>query len=77
MILDYDSGSSIKTDDEMKEFFSAYGLKNPMDIQNYSRERRNDILSEAKDFGGSIRQRVRLTGLSFGIIRNAELHTGT
>ena len=71
MILDYDSGSSIKTDDELKKFFSSYGLNNPIDIQNYSRERRNDILFEAKEFGGSIRQLARLTGLSFGIIRNA------
>jgi REP element-mobilizing transposase RayT len=72
MVLDYDNGSSIKTDDEMKEFFvSSYGLKNPMDLQLYSRDRRNDILRSAKEFGATIRQLVRLTGLSFGIIRNA------
>jgi transposase-like protein len=40
-------------------------------LQNYSRERRNDILRAAKEFGGSIRQLVRLTGISFGIIRKA------
>ena len=71
MVLDYDNGSSIKTDDEMKEFFtSSYGLKNPMDLQLYSRDRRNDILRSAKEFGATIRQLVRLTGLSFGVIRN-------
>ena len=72
MILDYDSGSIVKTDEEMREFFlTSFGLKHPMDLQLYSRERRNDILRAAKEYGGSIRQLVRLTGISFGIIRKA------
>lgn len=72
MILDFDSGNSIKTDEEMKEFFSSlYGLEHPLNLQLYSRDRQNDILRAAKEFGGSIRQLVRLTGISFTIIRNA------
>lgn len=72
MILDFNSGSSIKTDEEMLHFFaSAYGLEKPMDLQLYSKERRDDILRDAKAFGGSIRQLVRLTGISFTFIRNA------
>lgn len=72
MILDFDSGSSVKTDEEMKHFFAnIYGLEKPMDLQLYAKERRNDILRDAKEFGGSIRQLVRLTGISFTIIRNA------
>ena len=71
-ILDFDSGSAIKTDEELTDFLiGSYGLKRPSDLQNYSRERRNDILRAAKEYGGSIRQLVRLTGISFGIIRNA------
>ena len=70
-ILDFDSGSAMKTDDELKAFLSSFGLKCPMDLQLYSRERQKDILREAKEFGGSIRQLARLTGISFGIIRNA------
>ena len=71
-ILDFDSGSAIKTDEELTDFLiGSYGLKRPSDLQNYSRERRNDILRAAKEYGGSIRQLVRLTGISFGIIRKA------
>lgn len=72
MLLDFDSGSSVKTDEEMKHFFAnTYGLEKPKDLQLYAQERRNDILRDAKDFGGSIRQLVRMTGISFTIIRNA------
>ena len=72
MILEFDSGCAIKTDDEMKEFLiSSFGLRTPMDLQLYTRERRNDILRAAKEYGGSIRQLVRLTGISVTIIRNA------
>lgn len=71
-ILDYDSGSNIKTDDELKAFLtSTYGLRTPADIQLYSRERQNEILRSVKKFGGSIRQIVRLTGISFTIVRTA------
>ena len=71
-ILDFDSGCSVKTDEELKTFLvSSYGLEHPMDLQLYSRERQNDILHDAKQFGASIRQLVRLTGISFGIIRKA------
>ena len=71
-ILDFDSGGAIKTDEEITDFLvGSYGLRHPADLQNYSRERRNDILRAAKEFGGSIRQLVRLTGISFGIIRKA------
>lgn len=49
--------------------FLLSGLRQPTDIQLYNRERRNDIIREAKLFGASIRQLVRLTGISFSIIR--------
>lgn len=72
MILDFDSGSAVKTDEEMHKFFSnTFGLKYPVDLQLYSRERQKDILRAAKEYGGSIRQLARLTGISFGVIRNA------
>ena len=72
MILDFDSGSTVKTDEEMQVFFSnSFGLTHPVDLQLYSRERQKDILRAAKEYGGSIRQLARLTGISFGVIRNA------
>jgi hypothetical protein len=71
-ILDYNSGSSVRTDEEMIDFFADnYGLNRPADLQLYSRDRQKDILRDAKEYGGSIRQLVRLTGISFTIIRNA------
>lgn len=72
MILDFDDGKAVRTDEEVKYFLlDSYGLKQPTDLQQYSRERRNDILSETKQFGASIRQIVRLTGIGFSIVRDA------
>ena len=71
-ILDFDTSCSVKTDEEIKEFFvGTFGLMHPTDIQSYDRERQKDILRAVKDFGGSIRQIVRLTGISFTIVRTA------
>ena len=41
-ILDFDSGSALKTDEEVTEFFfTSYGLEHPMDLHIYSRKRKN------------------------------------
>ena len=72
VILDYDSGDISRSDEDVKEFFSvSFGIRQPSDIQLYSRDRRDDIIREAKLYGASIRQLVRLTGISFSIIRSA------
>jgi len=71
MILDFDSGRSNLSDDEVKEYLISFGLKQPTDIQLYNRERRDDILRDAKLYGASIRQLVRLTGISFYIVKEA------
>ena len=64
-ILDFDYGNSSKTDEEVTGFISSrFGLE-PI------RDKQDDILSQAKAFGASYRQLVRLTGLSYGIIRKA------
>jgi hypothetical protein len=70
-ILDFDYGNSSKTDEEVTGFISSrFGLE-PMNVQLLSRDKQDDILSQAKAFGASYRQLVRLTGLSYGIIRKA------
>ena len=70
--LDFDNESRKKTDDEVKAFLlESFGLRAPIDLQNYSRERQKDILREAKEFGGSLRQLERLTGITINIIRTA------
>ena len=40
-----------------------------LEIQNMSKVFRNAILTAANDYGGSIRQLSRQTGLSYGLIR--------
>ena len=71
-VLEFDNSYRSKTDEEMREFFnSSFGIERPNEIQMYSRDRQNDMLRAAKQFGGSIRQIVRLTGISFTVVRNA------
>lgn len=71
-ILDFDDGKVNLSDDEVKSFLTdTFGLRQPADLQLYNRERRNDILREAKQYGASIRQLVRLTGMGFSIVRDA------
>ena len=71
MILDLDSGRKILSDEDVKIFLSSFGLRQPADLQLYSRGRRREILREAKLYGASIRQLVRLTGISFYIVKEA------
>lgn len=71
-VLDFDNESRRRTEDEVKAFMSeTYGLKEPANLQNYSKDRRQDILRATKQYGASIRQLERLTGITFSIIRNA------
>ena len=71
MILDIDSGRKILSDEDVKDYLISFGLRQPADLQLYSRERRLEILREAKQYGASIRQLVRLTGISFYIVKEA------
>ena len=72
LILDFDNEGGRRSDDEIKTFLSdSFGLRQPTDLQIYSRDRRLDILRMAKLYGASIRQLERLTGISFTIIRTA------
>ncbi len=41
----------------------------PLEIQNFTKEERNKVIKKCKEQGLSIRQIARLTGVSFGIIR--------
>ena len=71
-ILDYDKSNCFAGDDEVREYLlDTYGLKTPADIQLLSKDRREEILRSAKDFGASIRQLERMTGVGFSIIRRA------
>ena len=71
-ILDYDNETAVRvSDDLVREFLmTACGVTNIVDIQHYPKTTRNDIIRRMRDFGASIRQITRLTGISEGIIRN-------
>ena len=71
-ILDFDNESKRRTDEELKAFLSdSFDLRKPSDLQHDSHDRRQEILRLAKQFGASIRQLERLTGITFTIIRMA------
>jgi len=72
MILDFDNGRTNLTDENVRDYLiNSFGLRHPTDLQLYSRDRRDDIIHETKQYGASIRQLVRLTGLSFYIVKEA------
>ena len=71
VILDFDNASKNRTDRDIVEYLTnTYGLRDASDILLYSRDKQRDILHAAKEYGASIRQLSRLTGISVGIIRN-------
>ena len=71
-ILDYDNETNIRlTDEKIREYLSSVmGTQNLLTIQQLPKKERNRIILMAKQYGGSIRQINRLTGISEGIIRN-------
>lgn len=71
-ILDYDKSNCFASDDEVREYLTErYGLKTPADIQLLTKDRRDEILHHIKEYGATIRQLERLTGIGFSIIRRA------
>lgn len=70
-ILDFDNASKFRSDKDICDYLvSTYGLLDPSDIILYSRERMGEIIHYAREYGASIRQLARLTGISVGVIRN-------
>ena len=71
VILDFDNASKNRTDRDILDYLTdTFGLRDASNILLYSRDRQRDILHAAKEYGASIRQLSRLTGISVGIIRN-------
>ena len=66
LVLDIDNDKRRRTDDEVSQLLiEEFGLRHVKDILLLSKERQKDAISLARDFGASIRQIERLTGLSF------------
>lgn len=67
--LEYDQNMRW-TDPEATDFIKSISeVQNPIEIQRFEIEKRNEIITKCKEIGISIRQIERLTGLSFGLIR--------
>ena len=73
-ILDFNNESSIRIgDDVIREFIRKdCAVPNPNDLQAYPKTERQAILKRIREFGGSIRQISRITGISESFVRKAE-----
>ena len=68
-VLDIDNERRRRTDDEVSQFLiSEFGLRHVQDILLLSKERQKDAIRLAREYGASIRQIERLTGIGFSII---------
>ena len=74
-ILDFDNETNIRlTDEKIRDYLaSVMGTQNLLTIQKLPKKERNRIIQMAKQYGASIRQLNRLTGISEGIIRNIKI----
>lgn len=68
--LEYDHGARLNDMEAVELIQQIADVKRPKEIQELERQKRNAVLKELKKRNLSIRQIERLTGISFGIIRN-------
>lgn len=68
--LDYEEEARINDIEAAKIIIEVAGIENAMQIKSFEKEKRNKIIKQLKNRGLSIRQIERLTGISFGVIRN-------
>ncbi len=74
VILDIDNDKRRKSDEEVSQFLiEEFGLRHVQDILLLSKERQKDAVRQARDYGASIRQIERLTGISFSIISRVDM----
>ena len=68
--LEYDDDKARLNDLEAAELIqNITGVKSSSEIQNFEKQKRNNVIKQLKNRGLSIRQIERLTGVSFGVIR--------
>ena len=68
-ILDVENERRRRTDDEVCQFLvSRFGLSRVQDVILLNQERQKDVIRVTREFGASIRQIERLTGVSFSFI---------
>ena len=73
-ILDFNNEMEQRvTDEKARQYLTELiGNNSGTTLQHYDKESRNEIIRQLKSYGASIRQISRLTGVSFGIIRNVK-----
>lgn len=73
-ILDFDTDISGRVNDEEIRGFlkDACGINSITEIQYLPKDERNDVIRKLRQFGASIRQLSRMTGISFGVIRKLD-----
>ncbi len=71
MYIDINNEMAIRvTDEKAREFLASICPETSFTaIQHYEKEARNDIIRQLRNYGASIRQICRITGISEGIIR--------
>ncbi len=67
--LEYDYGKRLNDLEAAEMIRKVAGVKSPVEMQNFEKQKRNDIIRKLKQRKLSIRQIERLTGVSFGVIR--------
>ena len=70
-LLDFDNEMAQRvSDDKARQFLTELlGGDSVSALQHFGKDKRNEIVSQMKAFGASIRQISRLTGISEGIVR--------
>ena len=77
-ILDFDNDTCVRvTDDIVREFVRSEFDMHITDIQHIEKNRRNDMLQKILEFGASIRQLSRMTGVSRKLVEKAREPKGT
>jgi len=67
--LEYDDGIRLNDSEAATVIQNVAEVKSPGEIQNFAKQKRNKAIKEFRRIGLSIRQIERLTGISFGVIR--------
>ena len=58
------------SDEEINEYLKArHGVRTAEEIAIWSRDMQSDIIKDLRHQGAGLRQLVRLTGISYGILR--------
>jgi REP element-mobilizing transposase RayT len=67
--LEYDDGTRLNDLEATGLIQSIVGVKIPIEIQRYEKQKRNLVIKKLKEQGLPTRQIARLTGISYGVIR--------